>query len=272
MNKRMILFALLLLGIQYVSGQDALSSVNINICNVQLSSNAKTLSYDVYLRSTNKDTVVAVPGFVFRLAIPQADLGTSEKVISLSNTTKELGSCAETITASGNDWIMKFLNGIFVQSYSTALVVSTEYPGTRIGTVNVSNADGSAYKVPIKVNLNFTDTQIKTKSTCAIFKPNTTYLAPNSTTGLPQSSFMGLGAYTLSPISESTFTVTPNPATREVRVSIGNRTLEVIIYDLNGKKVISQTISESAIVNISSLPVGMYTIEVNGNQKKLVKK
>ena len=272
MNKKVVFFSLLLLGVQCISGQNAISSLNINICNVQLSSNAGTLSYDVYLQNTNKDTMVSVPGFVFRLAIPQADLGSNEKKIMVTNTTKELGSCAEAITASGNDWIMKFLNGNLVLSYATALEVHSEYPGTRIGTVNVSNADGSAFKTPLKLNLNFTDTQIKTKTTFAVFQPNTTYLAPNSTAGQPRSNFSGLKAYTLSPITESDYTIFPNPATSEVRVSIGNRTQSVHIYDMTGKKVASQEISESADVNISSLPSGIYTIDVNGLQKKLVKK
>jgi len=269
MNKKIFIYALFIVGFQSIAGQNAISSLNINICNVQLSSNVKTLSYDVYLRSVNKDTTVAIVGFIFRLIIPQADLGTKAKIIFITNATKELGSCSETITASGTNWIMKFLNGNMVMSYSGALAVSSDYPGTRIGTVNVANADGSSFSDPLTVNLNYSGAGLKDKTTCSVFKPNTTILADNSTTAQPASNFTGLGYYLL---PSGGITAITNLAANDFWINIGDKTQEMRLFDMNGKLVLSKMINKNTNVNISFLPSGVYLININGIQKKLVKK
>ena len=271
MKNKLFLYALLLLGFQSVAGQNAVSSLNINICSVQLSPDAKTLSYDVYLQKTNKDTTVAVPGFLFRMAIPQSDIGTSAKNVSITNTTKELGSYSGIISC-GTDWMIKFLNGNFVMSYSDALVVSANYPGTLIGTVNVVNADGSSFSDPLTINLNYSGTNIRVKTTCAVFKPNTTTLAANSTAPQPISNFTGLGSYSLSTTSSGGFTIFPNPANLEFQINAGDKTQEMKIFDISGKIVMSQLVNGNAIINISSLPDGIYMVDLNGVRKKLVKK
>ena len=269
MNKKVLIYALLIVGFQSIAGQNAISSLNINICNVQLSSDVKTLSYDVYLRSVNNDTTVAISGFIFRLIIPQADLGTKAKIIFITNATKELGSCSETITASGTNWMMKFLNGSMAMSYSGALAVSSDYPGTRIGTVNVANADGSSFSDPLIVNLNYSGSGLKDKTTCSVFKPNTTILADNSTTAQPASNFTGFGHYSL---LSGGITVISNPVINDFWIDIGDKAQKMRLFDMSGKLVLSRMINKNANVNISFLPSGIYLIDVNGIRKKLVKK
>jgi len=273
MDKKRILYVLLF-GLQSVFGQNSTTSLNININNVQLSGDAKTLSYDVYLQSVNKDTVVAVPGFLMRLAIPQSDLGTNGKKVTITNATKELGVRAETITKSGSDWILKFQNGNLIKSYSTALVVSQVYPGTRIGTFNVMNEDGSTFSKQLTFNLNYSGSGVKTRTTCSVFKPNSTILASNSTTSKVPSNFTGLGTYTLSAQSSeasTNFSLYPNPASNSFSINLGNKVDVLNILDLNGKKVLSQFVNGSAEINISSLANGIYIVDVNGVHNKLIK-
>ncbi|MDR3705401.1 MAG: hypothetical protein P4L28_05805, partial [Paludibacteraceae bacterium] len=95
------LFALML-SAQVTFAQDALTSVKINVQHITLSTDAKTISYDVYLQNVNLlDTAVAVPGYLFRLVVPQADIGTNAKTVTVTNGTTELGATSATMTVSG---------------------------------------------------------------------------------------------------------------------------------------------------------------------------
>ncbi|MDR3705400.1 MAG: T9SS type A sorting domain-containing protein [Paludibacteraceae bacterium] len=275
MLKKRILY-LLLFGLQSVMfGQNATTSLNINVSNVRLSTNAKTLSFDVYLQRINPDTVVAIPGFLIRLAIPQADLGTNTKRITVTNTTRELGVRGEAITESGSDWLLQFLSGNLILSYSTALAVSTKSPGTRVGTVNVMNEDGSAFADPLTFTLEYPGSAIKTKATCSVFKPNQIVLATNSTKAQPEANFIGLGTYKVAAASADTianFSFYPNPANNSFYINIGNKSEEVNIFDMKGNKVLSQLATGSTTIDISAFANGVYMVEVNGIQNKLIKK
>lgn len=265
MMKKTMLSILLLCGMQFMSAQDALTSVKVNLCNVKLSSDAKNISFDVYVQSVNKKDSVAIPGYTFRLSIPQSDIGSSEKVITVTNASKELGSTAETIVANGTDWLMKFLNENLILSYDAALVAKTEYPGSVIGSVKLSNADGSPFPEPITINLAFSGTGVKTKTTCSVFKPKTTVLAPNSTTALPSSNFTGLNAYTLYASGTTT-------NLNDTFLSTINGAQEMRVFDLYGKLILSKIIHDQTDMNLSSLPDGVYIVEVNGIKTKLVKR
>lgn len=273
MKNKALLFAMLLFGTQFVVGQDALTSVKINICNIMLSPNAKTISYDVCLQSTNKDTLVAVPGFLCKMNIPQSDIGSNEKKMTVTNLTEELGCVGEAITQSGSDWVIKFLNGKLVMSYETALKLSSEYPGTRIGTINITNADGKSFADPLSININHPGVTIREKMTTSVFIPNSTYLAPRSTAPQPVDNFTGLGSYSLSSSASGNFSVSPNPASDVIKVKTGGEGEQTLrVYDIKGVVVLNKTINKSASINISSLPAGSYMVEVNGISKKLVKK
>ena len=273
--KKKVLLYVLLFGLQSVFGQNATTSLNINIDNVRLSPDAKTLSYDVSFQNVNNDTIVAVPGFFVQFAIPQSDIGSNEKKITITNATKELGVCAQTITKSGSDWILKFLNGNLIKSYNTALIVSRKYPGTRIGTFNVMNADGSAFSKELTFNLNYSGSGIKNKTICSVFKPNSTKLASNSSKAQVYSNFTGLGTYsfltTMAQNITTGFSLFPNPADNSFVVNIGSKIDMVNIFDQNGKKVISQLVNGNAEINISSLFKGVYIVSVDRIQKKLIK-
>jgi len=275
MLKRIILYVFAF-GIQcVVFGQDAIGSLNINVNNVQLSADAKTLSFDVSLQSINQDTVTAIPSFLIRLAIPQVDLGTKAKIVTVTNATKELGVRGESITESNGSWLVKFQNGIFITSYSDALMADVKFPGVRIGTVNISHVDGSAFPNPLTFNLKYAGSDIKTKSTCSVFKPSLVKLAASSTAAQPASNFSGLRTYTVSALSADTasFSLFPNPASDRFDINLGgDKTAMLTIFDLRSCVVLSQLITGSGQVNISSLLDGVYIVDVNGIREKLIKK
>ena len=109
----------LLLGHQATVAQDALTAVKINIQNVTMSSDKKTISYDVYLQDVDATYPLAVCGYLFRLVVPQADLGTNAKTVTVTNATTELGKDATTMTVSGSNWLMLMLAADCIASPTT---------------------------------------------------------------------------------------------------------------------------------------------------------
>lgn len=65
----------------------------------------------------------------------------------------------------------------------------------------------------------------------------------------------------------SEFSIYPNPATQEVNIGFDDKNLQVKIYDLSGKTIISESTNK---VNVSSLTTGMYFLEAikNGQSYK----
>jgi hypothetical protein len=65
------------------------------------------------------------------------------------------------------------------------------------------------------------------------------------------------------------FSITPNPATNVVTVQ-GSQVENIVVIDLNGKRVLQNTNSRS--IDVSGLPAGIYQVQVNGYAvHKLVK-
>jgi len=275
----MFAFIALMLSIQATFAQNALTSVKINIQNIVISTDRKTISYDAYLQRVNKDTAVAVPGFLFRLAVPQADLGTNAKTVTVTNPSTELGAKLPTMTVSGTNWLMKFQNANLITAYADALLTSETFPGSRIGTFNITNTDGTSFANPQTFNATYAGNGATVKTTVSVFSPNTTTLAPNTSIAQPSTNFTGLGSFSLTTVTTSftdvaarNFFLFPNPASNSFSMNLGNKVDVLNILDLNGKKVLSQLVSGNASVNISSLANGVYIVDVNGIHNKLVKK
>lgn len=237
------------------NAQNALTSLQINIQNVKLSDDRKTVSYDVFLRDVDVLFPVAVPGFVFRMAVPMADVGANEKTAFVTNATPELGVTAVAMTATGSNWMMKFLNGNLVLAYSSALMLSDTFPGTRIGTFNFRNADSSEFANPLSLNLLYSGSAVATKSTVAIFYPGLVSLAPNSTAAQPSTNFNGLGAYTLAVAESGKSAMTyqgylaDQPSGTPVN---GVRNIKATLYDslTNGNVLLStQTFNNTVVDN-----------------------
>jgi hypothetical protein len=274
-KSKILVFLTLIVSVQTAYSQDAFTSVRINIANVRLCEGTKTLSYDVYLQNVNKDTVVSVPGFLVRLAIPQSDIGGIAKKVFVTNASVELGASYAMITKNFDNWILKFENENFVKSYQAALMLSSKYPGTRVGTFNIQNENSTSFSKELSVNLMYAGDGVRTKSTCSVFIPNKIKLAINSTKAQSTSNFSGLGNYNLvadDVENEIGPTLYPNPVKDYLVVNVGNHSTQFKLYSLSGEVLMSKIINGQAKLEMSSLESGVYIAHFNGTQQKIVKK
>lgn len=251
----------IIFSMQCAFAQDSYTSVRINIRNVTMTTDRKTISYEVFLQDIDATNPIAIPGFVVRTIVPQADLGVSAKTVTVTNASTALGATTITMTVSGANWLMKFTNANLITSYNTALLISETFPGTRIGTFNITNTDGSSFNNPQDFNLAYAGTSVIVKSTIPIFLPNTTILAPNASTPVPTENFTGFGSYRMN----GTTTPITTPATMDKMLK------EVNVFDMNGKKVLTQRVKKGSMINTSKLPNGMYVVDDNGTKTKLLK-
>jgi hypothetical protein len=219
-----VAFSFSLLSLQMGFSQDAFTSVKINIQNLTMSADQKTISYDVYLQDVDDSNPVAVPGFLFRLAVPQADLGTNPKTVTVTNGSTELGASYAAMTTSGTNWLMKFASANLIVSYQTALLVSATFPGTRIGTLNITNTDGTAFANNQPFNATYSGSTAVLKTTITVFLTDQIAPAPNSSNPQPSTNFSGLGAYLLT-VEKKPLTITGVTATNKVYDGTSSATL-----------------------------------------------
>lgn len=275
--KSMLLaFIALLLSVQSMYAQDALTSVRFTVKNLRLSPDKKVISYDVYLKDVDNEYEIAVPGFTFRLMMPMADLGTQEKIAIVNNGTLELGAASATMIPSGSNWLMKFNQKTVALKYSDALILSSVGDGTLVGTFNIANKDGSCFSINQPFNVIYSGAELTKKSTVAILKPNTIRLAVNSTTALPESSTVGLGVHNLATsldgVSKNNLTIFPNPTTNGFNINVGDTPSILNISDVKGERLLTKQVQGKAYIDISRFTNGVYLVEINGVRTKLVKK
>ena len=211
---------------------DALTSIKVNIQNVMMSGDQKTLSYDVYVQDIDALNQIAIPGFIFRLAVPQANLGSNAKTVTVTNASSELGATAATMSTNGTNWLMKFTGANLITTYNDALMASSTFPGTLLGTFNITNTNGTSFSNPQTMNLAWAGSSPLQKTTISIFEPNSTTLATNSTTCLPSSSYAGVQNYSLTPYYRPT-TIT-DPSITLSKLYNGNTTAAATAGTLSG--------------------------------------
>jgi hypothetical protein len=243
-------FFALVFCIQTTYAQDALTAVKINIQNVALSSDRKTISYDVFFQDVDATRPVAVAGYTFRMLVPQSEVGSNTKVVSVSNPdpdpNPEMGAYTATMNPSGSNWLMSFTNSKIVGSYASAFYPSETFPGKRVATFNIRNADGSTFANPQAFTATFAGVGPGTKSSVTVFVDTpspTTTPATNSTTAQPATNFTGLATYSL------TATATP--------LTIGAPTL-TLSKPYNGTTtaaVVAGTLSGVAPADVSNVVV-----------------
>lgn len=250
----------LFMSVQVAFAQDALTSVKVNIQNVKMSSDGKTLSYDVYVQDVDATNQIAIPGYVFRLAVPQAELGANAKTVTLTNVNAELGATAPTMSVNSTNWLMKFLSANLITSYGTALMASETFPGTLLATFNISNTDGTSFNSPLTFEALFSGVDPLTKTTISIFDPGTTNLSPNSITAQPASNISGLGQYNLNANTIS-LTIT-NPTITVSKTYDGNTTASVTAGTISG-------ILPGDVGNVSVTTTAMYNNSTVGTGKTI---
>jgi sugar lactone lactonase YvrE len=67
-------------------------------------------------------------------------------------------------------------------------------------------------------------------------------------------------------------TISPNPCTNGFTINADEKACMLYMYDLTGKLVLSQQLSNSNYVNVESLKAGIYVVKVDGKEYKLMKK
>jgi GH25 family lysozyme M1 (1,4-beta-N-acetylmuramidase) len=74
--------------------------------------------------------------------------------------------------------------------------------------------------------------------------------------------------------TELFFNVSPNPATNELQIDYDNRNgeVKVDIYDMEGKSVLSKTMTDKGNLNISELNNGIYNVNLSTNIKSANKR
>jgi hypothetical protein len=266
---RSILFALfaLILYSQTTFAQEVLSSVHVNVQNSRLSGDQKTISYDVYFQNVNADTAVAVASYLFRLSVPQSELGTNAKTVTVTNVLSAVGVRGATMTgtptSSPTHWLMKFQSSVLVSSYESAPQILRTFPGTFIGTFNITNTDGTTFANPQDFTATYAGDNLLAKTTVSVFIPNTTTLAPNSSTAMPIDNFSGLGVFSLT--ANKTPLTASDPTITLSKVYNGSTTAAVTAGTLSGVSVADAanvTLNATADYNNAKVGVGK-TITVN---------
>ncbi|MDL2227757.1 T9SS type A sorting domain-containing protein [Odoribacter sp. OttesenSCG-928-L07] len=72
-------------------------------------------------------------------------------------------------------------------------------------------------------------------------------------------------------VEKSNFQIYPNPAKNELFIDgeIYNSNIE--IYNIKGEKILTDKLTESKSINISSLPIGIYVLKIGNHYEKFIK-
>lgn len=73
-------------------------------------------------------------------------------------------------------------------------------------------------------------------------------------------------------LNKSNLQLYPNPSTDYIRIKSEAKSLDVKIYNLEGKLVVSGTYKSDEDINVSKLNAGVYLVQANGVTIKFIKK
>ena len=73
-------------------------------------------------------------------------------------------------------------------------------------------------------------------------------------------------------LNKSNLQLYPNPSTDYIRIKSETKSLDVKIYSLEGKLVVSGTYKSDEDINVSKLNAGIYLVQANGVTIKFIKK
>jgi hypothetical protein len=176
-----------------------------------------------------------------------------EASLSLSATSASIGAAANstaTIDVTSNtDW-----TAVSDQSWLTVSPASATGKG-RLTLTATANPAISTRTAVITVTATAVNGSITTTRTQTI----TVTQDANVTTGI-------------SLPNKETLSLYPNPTTNGFTINAGNQKSILSIYDLSGSLVMSNQITGASYIDISSFPLGVYMVKVNGLVAKLIKK
>lgn len=268
---------------QFSYAQTATGSMKIHFQNFVLSPNSKTISYDVYVQDIDAAKRCAIAGYAIRAQSPQTSLGTNAKTVTLTNANALMGAGNATCSTVGSNWCIKFSSTSLITSWATSELVSEVFPGTRLATVNIANADGSSFSNPQSFNILYSSGAIN-KSTLSLFLDDGTAGTPASdaTTAIPFTQFTGLGSDAVAGQTyefattgflnaNADLNISTNQTSNGFYVYAGDVQNDLLMFDIGGRQLISKKIVGRSYVDISRFNKGMYVIVVNGQRAKVMK-
>lgn len=174
-----------------------------------------------------------------------------------------------------------YLNGTCYNVAKTAsgnyAIAGAAYTDGRTITVIDTTGAGFCNAVASTVTVTGPDTYTNTAFTPVIISPNVLAQTVSNTSSqltLTNSTLCGTTGMEETAATEGMLLVFPNPASDELHISFGDKAVTnapVIFYNVLGEKVLSETISASAL-DISSLTKGVYLVEVTTQEGKFVKR
>ena len=195
-----------------LTAQTAAGSLKVNFINFKLSSDTKTISYDVYVQDVDPAHVCGLAGYCVRAKVPISNLGSNSKTVSVTNANVAMGAYSATMSIPGSDpasWLMKFQNSVAIMTWAATEKILETYPGTLLATFNITNTDGTSFSDPVFFPAFYSGSTLTVKTTLSLFLENTNTLASDATTALPYSRFTGIGADVSNPV---TYTLTATAA------------------------------------------------------------
>ena len=198
---KVLIFAFLAL---FLSGntleaQTTAASLKVNFINFKLSSDAKTISYDVYAQDVDVAHICGVAGYCVRAKIAQSYLGSNSKTVSVTNPNALMGGGNAAMDASGMDWLMKFSSTVPPSEWAAADQISATFPGTRLGTFNLTNTDGTAFANPQTFPIFYAGATTLTKTTLSLFQEGTNNPTVDATDPISINLFNGIGTDAANP-------------------------------------------------------------------------
>ena len=135
-------------------------------------------------------------------------------------------------------------------------------------TTTVSPPDTTTLSTPDTTTVSPPDTTtLSTPDTTTLTPTDTTTLTPTDTTVSPKDTTT-LSSHT----KESLFTFYPNPTEGTLTIERATGYLQIYIYDLVGREVMTYSLpSSKKTIDVSELPSGMYLISLQKNKERITK-
>lgn len=261
--------------------QLATQSMMVNFLNFSITQDRKSISYDVYVQDIDPMNQCGIAGYTIRAKSSIDVLGESAKSIKLTDCNPVLGAGGVTITPDQSNWLIKFASTEMVYTWENCQIVSSIYPGTKLATVNIANADGTSFDISKSINMQYSSGIIN-KSMLYLFLEGTNTPSVDAVTALPISQFSGLGVdssgenheYSQTNISETNvdLLLSENSTSEGFYINVNEKAEKLKIFDINGKLVLTKSIIGKSYISVKGLNSGVYLVAVNNKTSKLIKK
>lgn len=281
-GKRIVMIIVLgIITVLPIYSQLATSSMKVNFINFSLSQDSKTITYDVYVQDVDPVKKCGIAGYTIRVQAPMESLGENAKSITLTDCNPLIGAGNVIVSKVQTNWLIKFSSTELVTTWEKSQIVNSDYPGTKLATINITNRDGSGFQNLHSINMRYSPGAIH-KSMLNLFLEGTNKPAEDAITALSIEQFSGLGkdatgqnhelAISSNNSKEGDLLIYNNPTSDGFNVNVSEEVEELRIYDLHGKLKLTTPIKGESYVSVKELNKGVYLVLVNNRSTKLIKK